>query len=293
MKEQRAQTWVPFGAIPPLGAQLDSVSCLPSLKAPITELSCEQLLDVALVVVAELQSRAGKPSVESEGMLALGVIAQKTLRELNTISKGDSSAVVVLLSVLRDAVNALNFNAKSNPETYDDTIKQTPTWPINFSPNKSLATDTRDLEKIMGHPDLRLKGTGDKGRKRSFTFTEGEKKLALDAYRCLEANRETRMKINKGDKIETDVPAWVKHCRGLPSFSACTVDTWADVAWESILNLHGGHPENDPELRKIGLRRAGKATEGSKSEQSHIRNGIREKLLENLRELANDKHPPL
>jgi hypothetical protein len=89
---------------------------------------------------------------------------------------------------------------------------------------------------------------------------------------------------------------WEEAAMRLKPFSAKTWPRWFEVAWQAVLTDHDGHPERDPELKRIGLYRAEHSTEKyggtqpaatPKTRNANIQDGIRERLQKAIKQLAN------
>lgn len=94
---------------------------------------------------------------------------------------------------------------------------------------------------------------------------------------------------------ESEWREWEREATRLKRFSANTWPAWFETAWRALLADHEGHPERDPELRKIGLYRADHSTDkysgtqtvaSAKTRDANIRDGIREKLRKTVERLA-------
>jgi hypothetical protein len=53
-------------------------------------------------------------------------------------------------------------------------------------------------------------------------------------------------------------PQWVKDAGKLLPLTKQSAPKWFEIAWHLLAEKHNGHPENDPQLRKLGEHRAGK-----------------------------------
>jgi hypothetical protein len=76
----------------------------------------------------------------------------------------------------------------------------------------------------------------------------------------------------------------------LKPLSADSVNQWFDTAWKVILDRTHGRPEKDEQLRKLGEHRKRHtitAKPGSKTIESNIRDGIKERLREAFSEVIS------
>ena len=67
----------------------------------------------------------------------------------------------------------------------------------------------------------------------------------------------------------------------LPQASSETADQWFDASWNTLLEEFGGRPETIQQLRSLGRHREKHTTTsppGTKTSESNIRDGIKERL---------------
>jgi hypothetical protein len=81
--------------------------------------------------------------------------------------------------------------------------------------------------------------------------------------------------------------------RQLEAFSRETWPDWFPLAWDILLEEHGGHPERNPELRSLGeYRKKHSVQEGAQKNltpataESNIKDGIRDRLRRAFEQLA-------
>jgi len=81
--------------------------------------------------------------------------------------------------------------------------------------------------------------------------------------------------------------------RQLKPFSPNTLSDWFQLAWEIVLEEHGGHPEMNPELRSLGKFRKNHSVQQLAQKsltpgtvESNIRDGIRDRLKRAFKRLA-------
>ncbi|MGD0253909.1 MAG: hypothetical protein ABSC01_14580 [Verrucomicrobiota bacterium] len=85
---------------------------------------------------------------------------------------------------------------------------------------------------------------------------------------------------------------WLKQVMSLGTLSRANADDWAKTIWQKIMETHYGHPEKDRTLRIMGNYRKNhnavtglKKTTG-KTAESNIRNGIKKRIFDAVRNLA-------
>jgi len=87
-----------------------------------------------------------------------------------------------------------------------------------------------------------------------------------------------------------------KQILDLPPLSTKTVNQWFDAAWRMVLEETEGRPEKNAQLRAFGAHRKGKtiaanltANLGSKTSESNIRDGIKERLKKAFTEVVSHR----
>jgi hypothetical protein len=80
--------------------------------------------------------------------------------------------------------------------------------------------------------------------------------------RIRQSNRSTTLAMGLLCRLETlrksifwfrSNSEWEVMAVRLKAFSADTWPSWFETAWKALLANHGGWPERDPELRRLGL----------------------------------------
>jgi len=118
-------------------------------------------------------------------------------------------------------------------------------------------------------------------------------KMAMTSLCRLENCRKTPSWFALYQKTE-----WERLARNLKPFSADTWHEWFEVAWQAVLADYDGHPERDTELREKGQYRAehtfthaigAQKKTISRTRETNIRDGIKEKLKGAIKRLATSK----
>lgn len=241
-------------------------------------------------LIASLVDR-GEKEKPASASICLAILIRQSLAALHYLAlAGRPGAAGTLAFVLREAVGRLNHPEPKNTATMKKVAKSEIYWPINFSPNTFLSTNTKELENRLAIGNdyfLQTKKWGQKGQGKSLQFNKPKNRLALRMIETLMANRNTYVALGSNDP---PVPSWVHRCRELPPLSIPNAEVWRDVGWEAICEAYTGHPETDEALRKIGLNRERREVTQS-AQEGAIRNEIRTELLTALRDLIRDGCP--
>lgn len=249
-----------------------------------------KLHPVMFNLIASLVARAEKGKPVSAN-ICLAVLIRQSLAALHYLAlAGRPGAAGTLAFVLREAVGRLNHLEPKNTATMKEVAKSEIYWPVNFSPNTFLSTDTKELEgRLAIGTDyfLKTKKWGQKGQGKSLQFNKPKNRLVLRMIETLMANRNKYGALGSNDP---KVPSWVHCCRELPPLSIPNAEAWRDVGWKAILEAYDDHPERDKELRKIGLNRERREVTKS-AQEGAILNEIRTELLTALRDLIQDGYP--
>jgi hypothetical protein len=244
-------------------------------------------------LVASLLERV-KNSPGTGSTLGLALLARQSLSALQYLTVSERpGAAGALVNSLREAVDRLNYHATQDQEPYKKVAQSEISWPVMYSPSYSFATDTKALQARLRVGDdyfLMVMGHGST-KKKPYDFEAPTNKLVLRIIETLQANRyPVRPKDAKGGTLEgSNVPEWVKKCRGLKPLRRETVDDWAEIGWEAVCDAYDGHPEDETkgnhEIRKIGLHRKDRGKLPG-SDSVYVRQGMKEEIKEALKKLA-------
>jgi hypothetical protein len=208
----------------------------------------------------------------------------------NLASNGDQRALASLTDLAAGATEALNQISRGAPERVRPIARRRFLWPFLKARKERFGDDHKSLLRQiqLGH-ELPFSCEA-LGRIRPSNLTSRTAIMLLcrlDAYR---PKRSTWAGFMRHPRLE-----WEGMAARLKPFSAAMWSDWFEAAWKALLDDHDGKPEADPELRQLGLYRASHSTEmyggaqktvTSKTRESNIRDGIREKLRKAVKRLS-------
>jgi hypothetical protein len=199
-----------------------------------------------------------------------------------------------LWNVAKEATYALNDIAEKQPELFRPFARGCFEWPGVISRNPDVSRDNqRFLEKLQQGEDLPFVNIprGKKGRTLSFSVLAN--RLAFKLYTKIETER-------AGDDYSKSVaemygltlPSWIQGAVNLEPFSAKTWFNWAEVAWQFVLEVTDGRPEQDDNLRPLGESAGKKKPKYCKelherTINSNVRAKIKARLFEAFEQNAN------
>jgi hypothetical protein len=205
------------------------------------------------------------------------------LRELALA--GDAKALEAIADLAIGATDELNRHSRSAPESVQAIARRRFLWPFLRGPKPRFGDDH---EKLM--EDIQL------GRETPFSEEAVERadpdNIIQRTAMILLCRIENR-RSNTGFQF-TPLAEWEIKAAKLEPFCHDTWYDWFNVAKEALCTEYDGHPETDPELRKVGRYRSNHYEEKSvkkrgtnRTREQNIRDGIREALRRPIRALAN------
>jgi hypothetical protein len=201
--------------------------------------------------------------------------------------------------VAKEATYALNSIAEKQPELFHAFARGCFEWPGVISRNAYVSQDNqRFLEKLQQGEDLPFVNIprGKKGRTLSFSVLAN--RLAFKLYTTIETERAGGYDYSKSvaEMYGLTLPSWIQRAVNLEPFSAKTWRSWAETAWQIVLEETNGKPEQDKILRPLG-KSAGKKKPRyckklhKRTANSNVRAKIKARLFEaferNLKKLAS------
>jgi len=191
-----------------------------------------------------------------------------------------------LWCVAKVATYALNNIAEKQPELFQAFARGCFEWPGVISRNAYVSQDNqRFLEKLQQGEDLPFVNIprGKKGRTPSFSVLAN--RLAFRLYGKIETARAGHdySKI-MAEMLGLTVSTWIEAVN-LEPFSAKTWRSWAEIAWQIVLEATDGKPEQDEILRPLGESAGKKKPKFCKelherTANSNVRAKIKERLFE-------------
>ncbi|MCX6925811.1 MAG: hypothetical protein NT154_21785 [Verrucomicrobia bacterium] len=208
----------------------------------------------------------------------------------NLASNGDQRALASLADLAAGTTEALNRISRGAPERLQPIARRRFLWPFLKAWKERFGDDHKSLLRQiqLGYElPFSCEALGRIRRSNITSRTAVMLLCRLDAYR---QKRNTWAGYMRHPRVE-----WEEMAARLAPFSAATWLNWFEAAWKALLDDHDGKPEAAPELRRLGLYRASHSTESyggtqktvtSKTRESNIRDGIREKLRKAVKRLS-------
>lgn len=211
-----------------------------------------------------------------------------------------SSAACALHSLAHLAVDSLGQIARKYPAVLRPIAEKSVVWPAFISAHGDFEKANRELIKrlnVGAHHFFRFTFPSGKPGKRWSMRTPANayavemlKALFVLQCTCRSLDRDRRdkqlQKVLRRNGIETSDPTFLtpklfKQILTLKPICRATVQQWFDAAWKVVLDQTDGHPEKDPQMRQLGVHRkehTGTSKSGSKTSESNIRDGIKQRL---------------
>ncbi len=179
---------------------------------------------------------------------------------------GEQDAAKALTRLTEHAVRELNAIASQFPELLQPIARQIAQWPdfISLHPeflgrNKRLLIELQVGQDTEVNVSQRVKWKSNRmATNCALSLVEYIRKKQEQLHWLIQL-KTARKRIPKLVVIVPAYPPWVKECAKLPRLNRDTVDQWWRVAKEAFLEGIP-HPENDPELRNLGITPSAKKT---------------------------------
>lgn len=160
--------------------------------------------------------------------------------------------------VAKEATYALNDIAEKHPELFHAFARGCFEWPGVISRNPDVSRDNqRFLEKLQQGEDLPFVNipSGKRGRTPSFKIRAN--RFAFKLYTIIETARAGSDSKSVAEIYRLILPSgvnldWIQEAMNLEPFSAETWPSWAETAWQIVLEETNGKPEQDEALRPLG-----------------------------------------
>jgi hypothetical protein len=211
---------------------------------------------------AEIQS-----GLRNRTLLDFSYSASHHLRKLRAhVADGNRLATCWFVELLSEFVRWLESYSQRDKGNLKAVAALAPVWPV------VLARDKQRTEVVLDY--LTRIELGSKGQISSSpkwgTSWGNEGAVATQYARAIrQAVGNARNSFQSYDgKLETNgplsraawqkIPQWVKDAGKLQPLTKQSAPEWFKIAWQLLAEKHNGHPENDPQLLKLGEHRAGK-----------------------------------
>jgi len=216
--------------------------------------------------------------------------AREGLQHLtNLVFAGDSKALAALVDIAASATLTLNSLARRAPKRVSPIARQRFFWPILKASKERFGDPHKRLVKDI---ELGCDAPFDIEAANRLRKTNESMKLAMTLLCRLESWRNKHPAMEYLAVAPSTLAGWKVAAIKLKPFSTFTWNVWFEVAWQSLLAEHLGHPEGDQGLRTLGWYRRNHASNragGStcKTTDSNIQDGIKEKLKQATKRLAS------
>lgn len=119
-------------------------------------------------------------------------------------------------------------------------------------------------------------------------ITGFHEKLYLPSHENWIADLKIGTEFPHSDLMSQSDNSILKDCHALPELNKATIASWFPLIRRFVMHKTNGHPELTPGLRQMGMSRVSRASEGSKSAEAHIRDGIFKRLRTALNSIVKD-----
>jgi hypothetical protein len=240
--------------------------------------------------------------VERRATTAIKQIVSLILNDHGVVADERASATWSLHRLTFLAVDSLGLIARKEPSLIRPIAETSVVWPAFISRHGDFRKANVELMEILNlGKDHFFRFTFPKGKRgKRWSLKTPANVYAIKMIQglyvaqcaCRSIYRERRnKKLNellkrsgfRQPKITFLSARLAKQILNLDPPSGGTANQWFDAAWEVLLDRTRGHPEKDEQLRKLGVHRKGHTTTakpGSKTSESNIRDGIKERLRE-------------
>jgi hypothetical protein len=225
---------------------------------------------------------------------AVEVAARKAYEGLSDlqylVSQKDQSALASIADIATDATRTLSELSRQALERVRPIAQHRFFWPFLKASKECFGDEHKRIVKEiqLGYAVPFSKDALARVRKDNITV-----RTAITRLCRLENYRKPLSWFGLNVKTE-----WQRLAIKLKPFSADTWHEWFEVAWQAVLADYDGHPERDTELRETGQYRAehtfthaigAQKKTISRTRETNIRDGIKEKLKGAIRRLATSK----
>jgi hypothetical protein len=155
--------------------------------------------------------------------------------------------------VAKEATYALNNIAEKQPELFHAFARGCFEWPGVISRNAHVSQENqRFLEKLQQGEDLPFVNIPREKKGRTLSFNVLANRLAFKLYTKIETARAGHdySKI-MAEMLGLTLSSWIEAVNVEP-FSAKTWRSWAEIAWQIVLDAADGKPELDGTFRPLG-----------------------------------------
>lgn len=221
------------------------------------------------------------------------------------VAEGNLKATINFVQLLAENVGWLEKYSIRNMANLQKVATITSDWPVMLTRSSDRAKEAVDYLKRI---KLGTKAQISLSPKWGTTWRRGGGTDGAVATRCAKEIRDAvgnaRYFFQSHNKVLEakgplsraaweKMPEWIKAAGKLPTLTKASAPKWFEIGWGLLMKKHNGHPEKAEKLRGLGnfkkfhTELTGKQKKGaSRTAESNIRDGIKQRIREALRSLA-------